>query len=104
MKRNPYFRFIGDTKLDNKMPVGSRRSRLEIMADILQEGRKPTRKTQIMYQCNLSFKQFKTYLSFLGIKGLIKGKDNSGAALYQTTRSGLSFLKLYRKMVLLLLQ
>jgi len=78
------------------------RSRTDIMADILNETRLTrvgSRKTRLMYRCNLSFKQLKIYLRLLVGKGflrvvLIRG-SNEEVEIYQVTEEGLSFLETY---------
>jgi predicted transcriptional regulator len=85
------------------------RSRVEIMADILDETRshpQGLRKTRLMYRCNLSFRQLKIYVKLLCDKGFLemtvlnpeglnaKGK-NGKVEIYRITEGGLSFLKTY---------
>ena len=78
------------------------RSRTDIMADILNETRLTrvgSRKTRLMYRCNLSFRQLKIYLKLLVDKEflrvvLTKG-SNEEVEIYQITEEGLSFLKAY---------
>jgi predicted transcriptional regulator len=84
------------------------RSRIEIMANILNETRlspEGLRKTRLMYKCNLSFRQLKVYLKlmrekrFLSVTALDCGqaRANNGAEVevYHVTEEGLSFLKAY---------
>jgi predicted transcriptional regulator len=76
--------------------MGSRRnrSRLEIIAKILSVARDGARKTNIMYQANLSFRQMESYLNFLIEKGLLGSTLNEdGTPIYETTQKGNSFLK-----------
>jgi predicted transcriptional regulator len=77
------------------------RSRFDIMATILLAANEGgTRKTHIMYKCNLSFKQLHAYLRFLVEMGLLRpivenvGTDDS-SCLFQTTRKGEAFIKAY---------
>jgi predicted transcriptional regulator len=76
------------------------RSRIEIIACILNKATKEVRKTHILYSCNLSFKQFKVYLDLLVDRGLMNSKKvtKSKIELLKTTDEGLEFLKAYRKL------
>jgi len=75
------------------------------MANILNETRLipyGSRKTRLMYRCNLSFRQLKIYLKLLIGKGflsvvLTKGR-NEEVEIYQITEEGLSFLKAYNEL------
>jgi predicted transcriptional regulator len=46
---------------------GRRRGKVEIIAETLANVRKPAKKTRIMYECNLSFRQLKDYLRFVSV-------------------------------------
>jgi predicted transcriptional regulator len=67
---------------------GRRRGKVEIIAEILANVRKPAKKTQIMYECNLSFKQLKDYLSFMGRRGLVRANAEEGTVTYKITDDG----------------
>jgi len=69
------------------------RDRVEIVADILEICRSDTRKTNIMYQANLSFELLKKYLRMLQQANLIRAEENG--SLYSATDKGLEFLKQY---------
>jgi len=74
-----------------------RRDRLEIIAEICDIAKDGTRKTQIMYRCNLSFTQLSDYFrDMLKIELLEKlpnnGNDNEH---YKTREKGLDFLQRY---------
>lgn len=56
----------------------SRRSRTELIIDILTEALSGTNKTKIMYRANLNFLRLKRYFSELESKGLIEVLDNPG--------------------------
>lgn len=77
----------------------SHRGRFDIIADILSASSKEgVRKTHIMYRCNLSFKQLKSYLGFLIEKGLLHAiaqNDGSNPGLIEITGKGKQFLKAY---------
>ena len=76
------------------------RGRMDIMADILDQARTGAKKTRIMYNCNLSFRQLKVYLgfllkrSFLAVVVSAEGKSR----VFKTTKKGLAFLESYRNL------
>ena len=49
--------------------MNNRRSSVEVIADVLRLGR--AGKTEIMYSCNLSYRQLGQYLDFLSSRGFI---------------------------------
>ena len=74
------------------------RGRLDIMANILNTAANGTKKTQLMYKCNLSFKQLELYLNLLTAKRLLSKRIYNGikdVTLYETTVKGQSFLQVY---------
>jgi predicted transcriptional regulator len=74
------------------------RGRLDIIADVLRQAKHGAKKTRIMYQCNLSFRQLRVYLNFLVKKdflGFYTLAENSGSAMFITTQKGLDFLEAY---------
>jgi len=85
---------------ETKKRIGnSHRGRLDIIADILEASYDGTKKTYLMYRCNLSFKQLKYYLVFLFRKGLlcsIIDDGNSNFSLLKITNKGKEFLKAYK--------
>ena len=74
------------------------RGRIDIIADILDVTREGSRKTRIMYACNLSFRQLRVYLGFLVRKGFLalSGSEGKRAGVFKTTKKGLAFLKAYQ--------
>jgi len=79
----------------------SHRGHLDIMADILEAAHGETRKTYLMYRCNLSFKQLKYYLDFLFRKELLRivNKNcNPNLSLFEITEKGKNFLKVYKSL------
>jgi predicted transcriptional regulator len=77
----------------------SNRGHLDITADILEASYCETRKTYLMYRCNMSFKQLKYYLDFLLGKELlcmVAGDGNSKHGLIKITEKGRMFLKAYK--------
>ena len=72
-----------------------RRSRLEIVADILTEALNGANKTRIMYRANLNFLRFHRYFSELMDRELIAEENTSGGrVVYRTTEKGRRFLKI----------
>jgi len=75
--------------------LGSYRGRLEIIADILQVAKENAKKTQIMYQANLSYKVLQRYLAKLVEASLICFEDEKRC--YMLTNKGRKFLEAYEK-------
>jgi len=75
------------------------RSRVDIMAAILNEAVEDTRKTRIMYKCNLSHRQLQSYLKLLlgmgMLRSFLEGED-SESKFFETTQKGKEFLSAYR--------
>jgi predicted transcriptional regulator len=73
------------------------RGRLDILADILDHARNGSKKTRIMYACNLSFRQLRVYLDYLVKRGFIavSASLDAESRVFRTTRKGLAFLKAY---------
>jgi len=78
------------------MKAARRRSRYDIIAEILSAARDGARPTHIMYKSNLSFRQQRKYLNRLLDAGLIAVKVKS-PPVYKTTELGEEWLKNYRK-------
>jgi len=74
-----------------------RRSRLSIIAEVLDLARRGALKTQIMYGASLSFAQLKDNLSFLLDVNLLKVIENPNRSLYKTTKKGFRYLQSYMK-------
>jgi predicted transcriptional regulator len=66
-----------------------KRSRLEIISQILEISMDGASKTNIVYQANLNFKTVNPYLDILTKKGLIKINEG-GKILYETTPKGIT--------------
>jgi len=80
----------------------NRRSEIEIIGEILQLSRNGARKTEILYQGNLSYTQLQNYLAFLLDKDVLETKtiskpvkngNNGISKIYETTDKGLAFLE-----------
>jgi len=76
-----------------------RRSRTEVIVEILSEALGGVNKTRIMYRCNLNFVRFNRYLRELLDVGLIEcvGSNPESIVLYKTTDKGRELLKVLRK-------
>ena len=72
-----------------------RRSRVDVIMDMLREARTEISKTKLMYRCNLNFNSFNSYFEELLDKGLlIEIKHNPGRRiLYKTSEKGKNFLR-----------
>ncbi|MDH5437285.1 MAG: winged helix-turn-helix domain-containing protein [Candidatus Bathyarchaeota archaeon] len=78
--------------------MGIRRSRIEVIKDILTEASRGANKTRIIYRANLNFVRFNKYFSELVKKGLIVGVNNpGGGVVYQTTEKGKALLEVLRE-------
>jgi len=77
---------------------GSRRSRLDIAADILYACRRRVKKTNVMYHCNMSYMQMEKYLDFLLIAGLLVAENNGSRLLFRASGKGKEFLKTYESL------
>ena len=74
-----------------------RRSRFEIMGEILSLATDGARKTEILYRANLNFNVINRYLNLLIQEGLISLTADSARKL-KTTEKGLGFLKAYKNL------
>lgn len=72
---------------------GKYRNRVQIIADILEIARRKPKKTQIMYQANLSYKLLCKYLNLIREATLIKSRKDC----YLLTKKGEEFLVHYKK-------
>lgn len=68
----------------------SRRSRTQVIIDILAEASEGANKTRILYRANLNFFRFNRYVSELLDKGLIAEVNNpeSCRVMYKITEEG----------------
>ena len=76
-----------------------KRSDIDIMANILSVANKGTKKTRIMYRCNLSHSQLQVYLRILRDMGFLafhSKKEGAKLNYFKTTSKGLKFLDAYR--------
>jgi len=86
--------------------TSSHRSRIDIIADILDAADGGARKTHIMYRCNLSFKQLETYLNLLLNRRLLKmvpeESKSSYTRAFKITNKGQILLQAYQSLKVLL--
>jgi predicted transcriptional regulator len=73
--------------------MGSYRSKLEIIADVLGVVRGGAKKTQIMYQANLSYRLLTRYLKDVIDMGLV---SIEGGNTYELTEKGCDFLREFK--------
>jgi predicted transcriptional regulator len=71
------------------------RDRLDIIADILNVVSREAKKTQIMYQANLSYKVLQRYLNEIASASLIRFEDNQ--QIFLLTGKGQSYLEAYKE-------
>jgi predicted transcriptional regulator len=67
-----------------------KRSRYEIIRDVLDQCETDSRKTWVMYKANLSYELVENYLEYLEKLGLVESKDG----LYHITEKGRQLLDL----------
>lgn len=72
--------------------MASYRSRLKIVADVLSVVRGGAKKTQVMYQANLSYKLLTRYLRDVIKAGLV---SKAGENHYKLTPKGFEFLRAF---------
>jgi predicted transcriptional regulator len=71
------------------------RDRLDIIADILNVASREAKKTQIMYQANLSYKVLQRYLTEIMSASLIQFVDSQ--QFYTVTSKGHAYLDAYKE-------
>jgi predicted transcriptional regulator len=74
--------------------LGNYRGKLDIIADILQVASQNAKKTQIMYQANLSYKVLKRYLREITEASLVSFETVDQC--YVLTPKGQEFLEAYK--------
>ncbi|MCX8206800.1 MAG: winged helix-turn-helix domain-containing protein [Methanothrix sp.] len=77
----------------------SRRSKVQIMSDILEICIDGANKTKIVYNANLNFKMLNSYLDALTKKGLLHVRKDQGNE-YVTTEEGIRMLETCRSIYL----
>ncbi len=88
-----------DLELGEMEKARRRRSRIEVICDILSEALEGANKTRLMYHCNLNFMRFNRYLQELLDAGLVERVDSNpeGIVLYKTSDKGRQLVKVLRK-------
>jgi predicted transcriptional regulator len=81
--------------LFEELSLGSYRGRLDIIADILHVVSQNPKKTQIMYQANLSYKVLTKYLTEVSEASLIDFEHKKRC--YMLTAKGKEFLEAYKE-------
>lgn len=77
------------------MRLNSRRSDIEIIAEMLKIGENGAGKTEIMYNANMSYYQIQKYLGYLLNEGFIdKMQIGNPCVAYRVTEKGLKLLHL----------
>lgn len=99
--RNIYMAHIYSTctllSLEKPTTIVTNRSRVEILANILNVAEHRTLRTHIMYKANLSHRQLEKYLTFLEQNGMLREvvDEKTGNRVYELTDRGINFLKDY---------
>jgi predicted transcriptional regulator len=70
---------------------------VDIIACILEFSNSSSRKTRLIYRCNLNLSQFNLYAECLIQGGLLRKYEKNGKEIYETTEKGRSFLRDYAK-------
>jgi predicted transcriptional regulator len=74
----------------------TKRSRVDIIACILRNSNNGSRKTRLIYRCNLSLSQFNMYTNCIIEGGLLEDIiTEEGVEIYHTTEKGREFLNDY---------
>ncbi len=75
--------------------MGNYRDRLDIIADILQAASRDAKKTQIMYQANLSYKVLQRYLNEVTDASLVQFQGETQSYLITSKRQ--DYLTAYKQ-------
>jgi len=75
-----------------------RRSRLDVIADILDTSLSGVKKTHLMYHCNMSFAQLEKYLNLILKTKLVEVEDDGPKFFFRTSGKGRKFLKSYESL------
>ena len=81
---------------------GERRTHMDILASILDACQDLTLRTQVMYRCNLSFKQLTGYLDLLLKTHLLLIQNDPQHSLLIVSSKGKKFLKAYSSIMALM--
>jgi predicted transcriptional regulator len=85
--------------LEEKTQQIGNRTRVEILASILNVASNGALKTHIMYKANLSHRQLERYLALLEERGLLAQlvDEEIGSRIYRVTEKGCNFLRDYSR-------
>jgi len=72
-----------------------RRTRMDIIANILNVAVKCDSKTRIMFRASLNHKQTEKYFDYLLETSMLRKINNKGRIFYETTERGKEFLAKY---------
>jgi len=82
----------------NDKPLLFRKSKLDIMAHILENCNENTTKMRLMHKCNLNFSQLNLFGTCLVEAGFLKvSKRTGGIETFETTDKGKEFLRDYER-------
>ena len=101
--KNIIFRYIQQINQDKilseiiKKTGFSQRSRIDIIVCILENSNSSSRKTRLIYRCNLSLSQFNFYAECLIRGGLLRKFEENRKKIYETTEKGKAFVNDYLK-------
>lgn len=86
--------------LEKETSIVGNRTRIEILASILNVAHNGALKTHIMYRSNLSHRQLEKYLGFLITNGLLERITDPEyrSNLYRVTEKGIEFLNDYSRL------
>ncbi len=76
-----------------------KRSRLEIMAEILSCAKDGGNKTKIVYDAYLNFKQAEQYLNYLMEEELLTIYSDENRTVYYTTEKGAKMLERFNDLI-----
>jgi predicted transcriptional regulator len=90
----------GTTIGEAKSPRFKNRSRIEIVANMLDITRNGALKTHLMYRANLSYMVVTQYLGFLEASGLIEEviAEDEPKRFYKTTAKGFQYMEVYQSL------
>ncbi len=82
-----------------ELAMRDRRSRHEIMIDILRIVVRETNITRIVYGANINFKMAQTYMAYMVEKGLVEPLSRDGKICYRITDKGQTFLQKFSEFI-----
>jgi predicted transcriptional regulator len=84
---------IANRQLSQEKFGRRKRTKYDLLADLLRSAKGGARKTNLMFRANLSFVLLNKYLSFLVENGFLESKDG----LFFPTKAGLRYLHRYAR-------